>query len=153
MRIAKTVEIDRPIGEVFEFIRDPDNDPVWCPTVHESNQVNGNGPTVGAVYEQVHKPGPAKPTGLTVELVEIDAPHHVHLKSVDELGWFNVHYHLEELPDGGTRLTQTDHTHFQGFARLLQPIMWIAINAGITKQFRRLKRLLETGDVPSSPHR
>lgn len=153
MRIEKSVEIDRPAEEVFDFIRDPENDPVWCPTVHESTQVDGHGPTIGAVYEQVHKPGPAEPTELTVELLEIDAPHHLHLRSTDDLGWFDVHYHLAELPDGGTRLTQIDQTHFQGFAKLLQPIMWFAISAGITKQFRRLQRLLETGDVSSSPRR
>lgn len=150
MRIAKSVEIDRPVEEVFAFIRDPDNDPIWCPTVHESTQVEGDGPTVGAVYEQVHKPGPAKPTELTVELLEVDAPHHLHLRSIDELAWFDVHYHLEARPPGGTRLTQIDEAHFQGFAKLLQPIMWFAINAGMKEQFRQLKRLLETGDVSSS---
>lgn len=151
MRIERSVEINRPAEEVFALIGDPDNDPVWCPTVHGSTRVKGKGLTIGAVYEQVHKPGPAKPTELTVELLEIDAPHHLHLRSTDDLGWFDVHYHLADLPDGGTRLTQIDQTHFQGFAKPLQPIMWLAINAGITKQFRRLKRLLETGDVSSSP--
>ncbi len=153
MRIEKSVEIDRPAEDVFALIRDPNNDPLWCPTVRESTQVEGDGPTVAAVYKQVHKPGPAKPTELTVELVAIDAPRHLHLKSIDDLGWFDVHYRLADRPDGGTRLTQIDQTHFHGVATLLQPIMWLAINAGITRQFRRLKHLLETGDVPSSPRR
>ncbi|MDX1619971.1 MAG: SRPBCC family protein [Nitriliruptorales bacterium] len=152
MRIEQHIDIDRPAPEVFEVIRNPNNDPRWCPTVHHSTQVKGDGPTVGAVYEQVHKPGPAKPTELTVELLEIEAPHHLRLRSVDDLAWFDVHYHLEELPGERTRLTQVDETHFQGFAKLLQPIMWLAINSGIKKQFRELKQLLETGDVPKPAH-
>lgn len=143
MIIRKSVEIDRPRAEVFEFIRDPGNDPQWCPTVSESEQVEGEGPVPGAVYHQVHKPGPAKPTQLEVELLEVDAPHHLRLRSTDELGMFDVRYELEELPGNRTRLTQVDDTDFQGFAKLLQPVMFFAINSGIKKQFGQLKQLLE----------
>lgn len=146
MKIQRTVDIDRPVADVFRFIADPNNDPIWCPNVHESTQLRGDGPLVGAVYEQIHEPGPAKPTRLTVELREMDAPNHMRLKSIDELAWFDVSYHLEELSDEATRLTQTDHTHFQGFAKLLQPVMWFAIRNGIKRQFRQLKALLEAGD-------
>ncbi len=146
MKIQRTVDIGRPITEVFRFIGDPNNDPTWCPNVHESTQQRGDGPDVGAVYEQIHEPGPAKPTRLTVELLEINAPTYLRLRSTDELAWFDVSYHLEELPDDATRLTQTDHAHFQGFAKLLQPVMWVAINGGIKRQFRQLKTLLETDD-------
>ena len=143
MIIRRSVEIDRPPTEVFAFIRDPDNDPVWCPTVLQSEQVEGDGPEPGAAYRQVHKPGPARPTALTVELLEVDAPHHLRLRSIDELGEFDVRYELEELPGGRTRLTQVDDTDFQGVAKLLQPIMWFAINSGIKRQFGELKQLLE----------
>lgn len=146
MRIEKHVEIDRPPTDVFGFIRDPNNDPTWCSTVSESTQVEGDAPEPGAIYEQVHEPGPAKPTELTVELLEIDAPHHVRLRSTDELGWFDVRYQLEELPDGRTRLTQIDETHFRGIGKLLQPILYFAIRAGIDRQFSTLKRILESGD-------
>lgn len=148
MRIEKHVEIERPPEEVFTVIADPDNDPVWCPTVYESERIEGEGAAPGAVYRQVHKPGPAPPTELEVELLEIDPWHHLRLRSTDELGWFDVRYELEELPDGRTRLTQVDETHFQGFARLLQPILWLAINRGMRRQFERLKQLLETDGVP-----
>lgn len=151
MRIERSVEIDRPIQDVFAFIRDPNNDPGWCPTVQRSVQVTGDGPAVGAVYEQVHKPGPAAPTELTVELLEIDAPNHLRLRSTDDLATFDVHYHLDPLPDGGTRLTQIDDAHFHGFAKLLQPFMWFAIHRGIEKQFAKLKELLEGEERIESP--
>lgn len=143
MIIRKSVEISRPPAEVFEFIRDPDNDPRWCPTVSESEQVEGDGPAPGAVYHQVHKPGPAKPTRLVVEVLEVDAPLHLRMRSTDDLGVFDVRYELEELPGNRTRLTQVDDTDFQGFAKLLQPVMFFAINSGIKKQFGQLKQLLE----------
>ena len=145
MRIERSVEIDASIDEVFAYIRDPNNDPEWCPTVQRSKQVKGDGPTVGAVYEQVHKPGPAPPTELQVELLEIDAPHRLRLRSTDDLGYFDVQYRLEQLPDGSMRLTQVDDTHFQGFAKLLQPVMWFAIHNGIKRQFAELKEILEVG--------
>lgn len=143
MIIRRSIEIDRPPAEVFEFIRDPQNDPQWCPTVSEPEQVEGQGPVPGAVYHQVHKPGPAKPTQLVVEILEVDAPHHVRMRTTDELGEFDVRYELEELPGDRTRLTQVDDTGFTGFGRLLQPILFLAIHRGIKRQFRELKQLLE----------
>ncbi len=147
MRIERNVEIDRPPTAVFGFISDPDNDPQWCATVSESRQVEGDGPTPGAVYHQVHKPGPAAPTELVVELLEVDEPHHLRMRTTDDLAEFDVRYELEELPDGRTRLTQVDDTNFRGFAKLLQPVMWFAINSGIKRQFRELKKLLEDASV------
>lgn len=143
MRIERSIEIDRPTTDVFAFISDPGNDPRWCTTVSESHQVEGDGPAQGAVYHQVHKPGPAKPTQLVVELLEVDEPHHMRMRTTDELAEFEVRYELEELDGGRTRLTQVDDTRFRGAARLLQPVMWFAINSGIKRQFRTLKQLLE----------
>lgn len=143
MIIRRSIEIDRPPADVFAFIRDPDNDPQWCSTVSESEQVEGEGPSPGAVYHQVHKPGPAAPTQLVVELLEVDEPHHIRMRTTDELAEFDVRYELEELPGGRTQLTQVDDTHFRGAAKLLQPVMWFAINSGMRRQFRELKQLLE----------
>ena len=148
MIIRRSVEIDRPPAEVFAFIRDPDNDPVWCSTVLESEQVQGDEPVPGAVYRQVHRPGPAKSTELTVELLEIEPPHHLLARSTDELAVFDVRYELEELPGGRTRLTQVDDADFQGFAKVLQPVMWFAITRGIKRQFAELKQLLEDTNAP-----
>lgn len=150
MRIERHVQIDRPSEEVFGFISDPNNDPVWCPTVSESRQIRGADPNPGSVYVQTHKPGPGKPTELEVELLEVDPPHHLRLKSTDELAWFDVRYRLEDLSGGGTLLTQIDETHFEGRARLLQPIMWIAIHRGVARQFEELKRILES-HAPTGP--
>ena len=48
------IVIERPIDEVFAYVSDPLNDPEWCPTVREAQQVGGGSPVVGAEYRFMH---------------------------------------------------------------------------------------------------
>ncbi len=142
MHIERSVTIPRPREAVFEHIRDPNDDPGWCPDVLSSRQVVGDGPEVGAEYEQRHDPGPGSPSDLHVEILSLDPPRSMTVRSSDDLAVFEVTYTLEELPDGATRLTQSDDIHVEGLRRLLLPVLWIAVNAGIRKQFGELRRQL-----------
>jgi len=46
--LEHTVEIDRPLDEVFMFVADSRNDPQWCPRVTRCEQRRGDGPVAGA---------------------------------------------------------------------------------------------------------
>lgn len=151
MHLERSVTIARAPAEVFTYIRDPNNDPTWCPTVLESRQVVGAGPDVGAEYQQRHKPGPGPASDLHVRIVEVDAPRLQTVRSTDDLGYFDVTYRLEELPDGSTRLTQSDDIHFAGVKRLLLPIIWLAVNTGVKRQFAELRRRLTAERSPTTP--
>lgn len=141
MRIERSVTIPRAPAEVFDYIRDPNNDPVWCSSVLSSRQVAGNGPDVGARYEQQHNPGPGKPTDLHIEILALDPPRSMTVRSVDDLAEFHVTYRLEAV-DGGTHLTQIDEIHVEGIKKLVLPVLRLAVGAGIKKQFAELRRRL-----------
>lgn len=145
MHLERSVTIPRPREEVFAHVRDPDNDPGWCPSVLESRQVIGDGPHVGAEYQQRHSPGPGSPSDLHVQVLAVDEPRSQTVRATDDLGYFDVTYHLEELPDGSTRLTQVDEIHFAGVKKLLLPVIWLAVNAGVKKQFAELRDQLSRG--------
>lgn len=53
--ISVTTEIDRSVDEVFGFVADSTNDPLWCKNVLECEQVEGDGPGAGARYRAVHR--------------------------------------------------------------------------------------------------
>ena len=55
MEIAREVEIERPVADVFAFVAAPLNDPRWCRKVRSVEEV-GDGR-----YAVVHKPVPGKP--------------------------------------------------------------------------------------------
>src|SRR6516225_140111 len=68
MEVARSIEIFRPIDEVFALVADARNDPKWCPKVISAVQLVGNGPGRGARYEVVHRPLPMRPPSkMTVE--------------------------------------------------------------------------------------
>jgi uncharacterized protein YndB with AHSA1/START domain len=140
--IKASVELDRPVEEVFDYVADSTNDPVWCKHVLECEQTQGNVPALGATYRAIHKPGP-KATELTLEVIEIDRPQRIAWRQTDEAGTFIVSYDLEALPGGRTRLNQTDGTSWNGIFRVLSPIVHLAIRRTLPKQFEALRAQLQ----------
>lgn len=147
MEISRKTTINCPRTDLFEYFRDPDNDPDWCSTVHSSELVEGESGKEGAVYHQMHKPGPFPPSALRVRLLEIDSPNHIRLESVDDLATFVVTYTLEDLGGGKTRVTQHDDIRFRGFGYLLAPFISLAVKSGIKRQFEALARKVDDGAI------
>lgn len=147
MEITRTATIPCPRDILFEYLREPDNDPKWCSTVHGSDLVEGRSGEPGAVYQQTHKPGPFPPSALQVTLREIDPPDHIRLQSDDDLGTFIVTYSLEDLGDGRTRVTQHDDMRFKGFGRLLAPFIAMAVRSGVERQFEDLRERAKAGEI------
>ena len=149
MEIERTTTVDCPREVLFDYLREPNNDPAWCPTVQSSELASGAPGRPGAIYRQMHKPGPFPPSALEVTMLETDEPGHIRLRSTDELGTFVVTYRLEDLGGGRTRVTQHDDIHLDGLARLLAPVMMLAVNSGIRRQFAELERLADRGEIAS----
>lgn len=120
--ITATAKLDHPIGEVFAYASDSRNDPEWCESVRSCEQTEGDGPSVGARYLAVHKPGP-KASELAIETLEMDPPRWILWRQVDDAGTFLVSYDLEDLGDGRTRLTQTDEITWHGVFKVLGPLV------------------------------
>lgn len=147
MQITRTATIPCPRDTLFEYLREPDNDPKWCSTVHESKLVEGVRAEPGAVYQQKHKPGPFPPSALQVTLLDIDPPDHIRLRSDDDIGTFFVTYRLEDMGDGTTRVTQHDDIRFRGFGHLLAPFISLAVRSGVKRQFDDLREMAESGVI------
>lgn len=147
MEITRTTIVSCPRDVLFDYLREPNNDPDWCPTVHSSELASGENGRAGAVYEQMHKPGPFPPSTLEVSLLQIDRPDRIELKSVDDIATFFVTYRLEDLGEGRTRVTQHDDIRFRGFGWLIAPFMALAVNRGIKSQFVELEEKARQGAI------
>jgi len=150
MEIVRDVTVPCAVDQLFEYLRDPDNDPKWCSTVHSSELVKGDAGESGAVYQQKHKPGPFPPSALEVTLLDIDPPDRIRLQSVDDVATFVVTYRLEDMGEGNTRVTQHDDIRFKGFGRLLAPFISLAVKSGVERQFEDLREMAETGAIAST---
>jgi uncharacterized protein YndB with AHSA1/START domain len=145
VQIRRSVVIDRPIAEVFDFVAEPENDPRWCSKVDSVERVAGEGPGPDSRYAVVHRPVPLRPARrLDHRCVSWSPPHRIDWLEDDGTDRFEVSYELEEV-DGGTRLTQTSNAEL-GAAKLLHPVFRAGIGADIRRQLRDVKRLLESSE-------
>lgn len=144
--VNESVTIDRPIEEVFNFIADSENDPRWCPSVEEIEQIAGNGAGPGTRYRMHHAPGGMNFDAI-VEIFESNPPHSLKWIMTDSGHTLRGTYELEAV-DGKTHLTQTSEITLEGWLRIPGLIMkrFIArdVKKELGKQFANLKRILET---------
>ena len=75
-----TVRIDRPMEEVFDFVADSENDPLWCIPVIETTRIAGDAPGLNARYTFAAETGRLKPSG------ELEAPSSDHRTTLPEKG-------------------------------------------------------------------
>ena len=142
MRIARSIVIDRHIDDVFDFVRDPLNDPRWCDKVVSVELVQGDGPAAGSRWEVVHRPVPLRPPRrMAYECLELDAPRLIRWREADGDDVIEVAYELEEAGTA-TRFTQVDDAQL-GAPRLLHPVVKAGITRDISRQLRALRRVLE----------
>jgi Polyketide cyclase / dehydrase and lipid transport len=144
LEIQRSIVIDRPVGEVFEFVANARNDPRWCPKVDSTEQVAGEGPGPGSRYLTIHRPVPLRPAReMEHGCVDWNPPQRIEWLQDDGVDRFEVTYELEEVP-AGTRLSQRSEARL-GVPRLLHPIWRRGIGNDIERQLRTLKGLLEHG--------
>jgi uncharacterized protein YndB with AHSA1/START domain len=140
--IERSIEIARSPEEVFSFVGNPLNDPLWCPKVKSVEPVGdpqAAGP--GARFVVVHRPIPLRPARrMDYVLVAWDPPHRVEWREDDGHDRIDVTYALEPTDDG-TLLTQRDEAEL-GAPRFLWPLMRAGIGADISRQLKRLRRQL-----------
>ena len=141
VRAELTIEVSRTPEDVFDYLTDVSNLPVWQSGVHSAQIEDGGEPRVGArIRESRHMLG--RELNTTLEITEYDAPRVFSLRALDSPVPFIVRHELE-AHDGGTRLTVTgvgDAGLLPGFAA---GIMARRAEKQFRRDFERLKRLLE----------
>lgn len=141
--VERSIVIDRPVADVFAFVRDPLNDRSWCPKVRDVRQVEGDGPAPGARYEVIHRPVPVlPPRTMRHTLVSWIPDRELRWHEDDGHDQIDVRYTLRDV-SGGMQFTQTDHVT-SGAPRLLQPAIRVGIGHDVAGQLKRLKRHLES---------
>ena len=142
MRREESVDIDRPVEEVYEYVSDVGNYPQWMAHVLEVRQA-----TPGA---------PQQREGFVVAIKSVgrrfETPYE---RTFDEAGrrytdravggpipdqrW---HSAFEEVP-GGTRFTRAVEVESSGLLKLLEPLQRRAAGRQLTRDLQTLKQVLE----------
>lgn len=133
MRVEESIEIARPLQEVWDFVADPMNDVRWCPKV---KRVEAAGP---GVWKVSHKPVPWR-SAIELELrqVEVDEPRRMLIREEDDVSVFEVEYRLE--PSGpATRFTQVSEIEWKRLPRFLYGVFERGVRRDLRVQLRELR--------------
>jgi uncharacterized protein YndB with AHSA1/START domain len=137
-RIVTTIEIHRPVDEVFDFLTDLDNAPLWAVNLVEVRHDGPLGP--GARGTDVRTMG-RKQAEMPWEITRYEPPNVVEFtygKPFPATATFRF-----DATAHGTRMTCDTTLHLVGLYRLLKPAIAREARRTDAQQFQNAKELLE----------
>jgi uncharacterized membrane protein len=137
------ITIDLPIEQVFAYIADNENDPLWCVPVVETTRISGDEPGSGARYSFASQVGLMKLRG-EFETTAFNPPESIEWAVESAIVKFSGRYLLRSKANG-THLEERTTFEPKGLLKLLQAIMRPQYKTTYETQLRRLKKLLEEG--------
>ncbi|MGV9267303.1 SRPBCC family protein [Kitasatospora sp. NPDC003701] len=143
-RFEATVEIDRPVEEVFAYLADGRNDPAFSPRVLEITKTPDGPTAVGTVFTSTVKDAGMK-TARRIRITELRAP--------TTLRWTEISKNLVTSADGGydlsavspttTRLRIFNTLEGHGLGKLLVGLALSAARKDAPAFGRRIKTAVE----------
>ena len=144
VRFEHSVQIARPLHEVWEYLTNPEHVPEWQSSATASRQVSDGPLDVGARLEDERR-FLGRRARSEVEVTEFEPERLFTLHGLSGPVRFTVRHRLAEQ-DGGTRLdveAEADPGH--GIGRLARPMIERAAAHELKGDFERLKKILEGG--------
>jgi uncharacterized membrane protein len=141
-KLQHTITIERPVDEVWDYVLDTRNDPVWIGPVHDVGRGADQPVEPGLEIEETYSfLGVKLPMTLTV--TEHEPRRHSAVSVSGPVGGQGS-YDFEPV-DGGTRFTMTLETDAHGFFKLAEPVFARMARREVVTSVAQLKDILETG--------
>ncbi|WP_328303069.1 SRPBCC family protein [Streptomyces sp. NBC_00435] len=143
-----SVEIDRPVAEVFAYLADGTNDPEFSPRVQEITRIPDGPTAVGTVFRSTVKDAGMK-TAREFLITEFDVPRRIRWSErTKNLVTAEGGYDLEELPGGRTRVRIFNTLTGHGVGKLLVGFALSAARKDAPEFGRRIKAAAEASPRP-----
>ena len=141
IEVEHTVEIGRPVEEVFAYLTDVSRLPEWQASA-ASAELEGE-LRDGALVREV-RTFMGRRAASTLEVTEYEPPRRFSLRVVEGPIRYSVEHGLEAL-DGRTRVTFVGRGETHGIPRLMQGTVRRAVERQFVKDLEEFKRILESG--------
>ena len=142
VRFQLTVDIDRPVHEVWEYLIDSENVPQWQSSAVSSHKVSDGPIAAGTMLEDERRFLGRRATSK-VEVSEFEPERLFTLHGLSGPVRFTVRHRLAEN-GGGTRLDVEAEADPGGVGRLMRPMIERAAEHELKGDFARLKKILES---------
>jgi uncharacterized membrane protein len=145
IKFEKSVLINRPQQEVFDFVTDLSNDPKWQSSIESVEQVSGGtiGGTigVGSTWRYVTK-FLGRKNETEIQMTSYEPPHQSRVKAVSgPIPFENTHKFQKQ--DGGTLLTFIGQAEIGGFFKMAEGLVGKQMEKQMDADGAALKKLLE----------
>lgn len=142
MRVQGTVEINRPLPEVFNYVSDAGNYPKWMAHALEVRTETPDPPRQSDRFVVA-----IKSVGRRFETPYVRTSYESDRRYTDQAVGGPIPNHqwhsaFQEVP-GGTRLTRTVDIESRGLLKLLEPLQKRAAERQLRKDLQTLKDLVE----------
>jgi len=142
LTVEESIVINRPRLEVWEFMIDPDNVPVYNSNVVEYDLVSGEAQEVGRICR-----GAVKVAGrrleLTDELVEVERGRGGKLVSTDATIPYTLSFHYEDEGEGTKVTWHQEMESLKGFFKFADPIVLKLYARDVRSNLEKAKTILE----------
>jgi uncharacterized membrane protein len=140
-KIERSIVIERPLEEVWDFVQDTSKDAMWQTTLVESQVLTEGPKRVGTQVQEVRRfLGVQIP--MTLELTEFEPKRRSSLRAISGGIPLSGSYLLEAL-DGGTKLTVTGQLEAHRLFKLAEPVFTRMTSRELEASLGHLKDLLE----------
>ncbi|MEL6981488.1 MAG: SRPBCC family protein [Actinomycetota bacterium] len=142
--ISATIEIDRPAGEVFDYLADMANNPQWQQGQQECRWTSEPPLGLGSTYDQE-----ARFLGRSIvssfEVVEFEPGRRIRIVSTAGTMPIDVTRTVEPIGPDRCRVSARVAGDPPLLLRLLGPLLDRLVERSVTGDYRRLKERLEQG--------
>ena len=140
IKVEKSVVINKPVEEVFNFLTDEGNYTKWQAGVQEVIE-GGSRNTVGSQFTEVRK-FMGQEMRTTLELTDFVPNSHWSAKVIKGPVPYVVDMTFESV-DGGTRVTTRVDGEPKGFFKLAEGMVASQLEKSLTEDQQKLKEILE----------
>ncbi|TQN46417.1 polyketide cyclase/dehydrase/lipid transport protein [Humibacillus xanthopallidus] len=142
-RVRGSIDIARPVGEVFDVVADQTNEPRYNPAMSASRRLTDGPIGVGTRFRSTILTR-GKPLDVEIETTGYERPTEVASRSVMGRSTVTGALRFDPVPSG-TRLSWDWDVHVGGAGRVLGPLIAVIGRRQERAIWEGLKRYLETG--------
>lgn len=145
-----TIMIEKPAEEVFRFVADGENSPLWNSAVRNVRKISEGPVNVGTRYSMVRELSGRSEENI-YEVVEYEENKTLSIKIISGPTPFLYRYHFTQFGDG-TRLSMNAEVDREGLVVVLgakasivpEFVLASFLKEGVLENLRTLKKLLES---------
>lgn len=136
------IEVDRPQAEVFDFWAEWSNNPKWQTGMQSCEWTSEPPLRIGSTYDQ-HAAMMGRPIVSSFEVVEYEPGTMLRIRTTESTLPLDITRSVSPGQNGGTTLNAVIRGEPSGVMRLFNPLMKRMVKRNVTKDYERLKELLD----------